>query len=253
MSNALRRAHRRLNGLGGESWSIVREAGASLLAYELYPLGIATPSTPVVPPFWQPERRPDTPVLFIHGLLHNTSTFAWIKQKMALAGWQNFRGVNLSTTQHTIPQMAEQTLETIHAMRRDFGVKKVDIVAHSMGGILARYVLQKMGNDGLVRKLITLGTPHQGTCLSRYLLLTHLRELMPGSQTLLDLENAAPLTKTQAVAVYGSLDVLMWPRERAHWSGVRNIQLKGVGHAGLLFSKRVVQIILAHLHPEALR
>jgi triacylglycerol lipase len=253
MSNALRRAQKHLQGLGGESWSILREAGASVLAYELYPLGIATPSTPVLPPFWQPKQRPDTPVLFLHGLLHNTSTFAWIKQKMVSAGWRDFRAVNLSTTQHTIPQLAEQTLETIHSMRREFGVAHVDVVAHSMGGILARYVLQKMGNDGLVRKLITLGTPHQGTALSRYLMLSHLRELMPGSKTLLELESSPPLIKTQAVAVYGSLDVMLWPRERAHWNGVRNIQLKGVGHAGLLFSKRVVQIILAHLHPDALQ
>ncbi len=230
-----------------EGWSILKEAGASVLAYELYPLGIASPSIPVVPPLWRPPTRPDVPVLFIHGVLHNTATFAWIKQKMALSGWRNFRAVNLSTTQHSIAQMAEQTLETMDRMRTQFGAPQVDIVSHSLGGILARYVLQLMNQDGVVRRLITLGTPHQGTELSRYSLFTHLRELAPGSRTIEDLKNAPALVKTQAISISGNLDMLLWPRNTGHWSGVRNIHLKGVGHAGLLFSKRVLQIIQAHL------
>jgi pimeloyl-ACP methyl ester carboxylesterase len=242
MRNALR--------LGQESWSIVREAGASVLAYKLYPLGMATGSIPVLPPLWTPPARHEVPVLFIHGLLHNTSTFAWIKQRMRLAGWQNFRAVNLSTVHHTIPQMAEQTLETIEAMKREFGVRRVDVVAHSMGGILARYALQVLRQDGGVRRLITLGTPHCGTELSRYSVLPHLRELAPGSKTIELLRRAKPLVKTQAVAVSGCLDILLWPRDHAHWAGVRNILLRGVGHAGLLFSKRVIEIISTHLQPE---
>lgn len=230
-----------------ESWSILKEAGASVLAYELYPLGVATPSIPVVPPLWKAPTRPDVPVIFIHGVLHNNATFAWIKQKMALAGWRHFRAVNLSTTQHSIAEMAEQTLETIERVRRQFNAPQVDIVSHSLGGILARYVLQLMQQDGVVGRLITLGTPHQGTEISRYSILTHLRELAPGSRTMEDLRNAAPLVKTQAISVSGSLDMLLWPRDTGHWHGVRNIRLKGVGHAGLLFSKRVLQIIQAHL------
>src|SRR5690606_37500967 len=113
--------------------------------YELYPLGVATSSIPVVPPLWKAQTRPDVPVLFIHGVLHNTATFAWIKQKMTLAGWRYFRAMNLSTTQHSIAQMAEQTAEAIEKMRQQFNMPHVDIVSHSLGGILARYVLQLMG------------------------------------------------------------------------------------------------------------
>lgn len=237
-----------LERMRNESWSIFREAGASVLAYKLYPLGIATASIPVLPPLRSiPEKR--VPVLFVHGFLHNASTFAYIKQKMRLAGWRDFRAVNLPTLRGTLPEMAEQTLDAITQMRREFGSDQVDIVAHSMGGILARYALQLLKADGQVRKLVTLGTPHQGTVLSRYGYLPSLKELAPESRTMRRLKRAQPLRHTQAVAVSGSLDVLMQPAELAHWEGVRNIRLRGVGHAGLLFSKRVVQIILAHLLP----
>ncbi len=234
-----------------QSWSILREAGASLLAYELYPLGLATPSLPVVRPLWPKQVEPKPPVLFIHGFLHNPSAFAWLKQKMVLQGWRHFRAANLATVQHTIPRLSEQVLRTIHQMQKQYGVEQVDVIAHSMGGILARYVLQVLEQDGVIRKLITLGTPHQGTELSRYTWLEQLKELSPGSKTLQMLAQAPPLRKTQAVAVRGTLDVLLWPQERAHWDGVRNIELAGVGHAGLLFSQRVLQIVLAHLSSGA--
>ncbi len=256
MRKPLRRVPRRvqtqLTQWSTDSLAILREAGASVLAYELYPLGIATPSTPVMPPLWKSSRAPEVPVVFVHGMLHNPSTFAWIKQKMALAGWKDFRAVSLSTTSHSIPRMAEHTLEAIDRARREFGVEQVDVIAHSMGGILARYALQILNQDGLVRRLVTLGTPHKGTSLSRFSLFPHLRELAPDSATVRRLAQAAPLKKTQAVSVCGSLDVLLWPRDCGRWDGVRHIDLKGVGHAGLLFSKRVVQIILAHLNPSAL-
>ncbi len=44
--------------------------------------------------------------------------------------------------------------------------KPCSIVAHSMGGLVARYAwftLAANGNENLIRRIITLGTPHQGS------------------------------------------------------------------------------------------
>lgn len=43
---------------------------------------------------------------------------------------------------------------------------KVDIVAHSMGGLVARSALENYGKGDLVQNLITLGTPHKGSPLA---------------------------------------------------------------------------------------
>src|ERR1700730_4789674 len=40
---------------------------------------------------------------------------------------------------------------------------KVDIVAHSMGGLIARIYIQSLGGDSRVENLIMLGTPHLGS------------------------------------------------------------------------------------------
>lgn len=192
-------------------------------------------------------------MLFIHGIFHNGSAFAWLKQKLAMRGLGGFHELNLHTAFHSIPRMALQAAETIDRLRNKLGVDQVDIVGHSLGGIVARYYLQKLGGDGVARTLITLGSPHRGTDWSRLAPMAHVRELRPGSLTFRELETCPTPSRTRIVAVSGSLDVLMRPAGCEWWEGVRNIRLSGVGHAGLLFSNRVAEIIVAHLRPGARR
>ena len=42
----------------------------------------------------------------------------------------------------------------------------IDIVGHSMGGLVARYYIENIGKDMNVRKLITIDTPHWGSSLA---------------------------------------------------------------------------------------
>jgi triacylglycerol lipase len=46
---------------------------------------------------------------------------------------------------------------------RDVEEKKVNIIAHSMGGLDARYAISKLHVAGRVASLTTIGTPHRGT------------------------------------------------------------------------------------------
>lgn len=51
-------------------------------------------------------------------------------------------------------------------IERQFGYEgKIDIVAHSMGGIIARLYIQEFGGSARVHTLVTLGTPHRGSIL----------------------------------------------------------------------------------------
>lgn len=92
-------------------------------------------------------------------------------------------------------QLAEQ-LEKIDA-------EKVNIVAHSMGGLDARYAISRLGLAGRIASLTTIGTPHHGTPLAdTSLILRELpllrRALM--SQFGLDLDGIHDLTTAQMTA-----------------------------------------------------
>ena len=59
-----------------------------------------------------------------------------------------------------IPEYSENLAESIHFILNCTGAKKVDVIAHSMGGIVTRYYSHN--NPTSIRKLIMLGTPNRG-------------------------------------------------------------------------------------------
>lgn len=48
-------------------------------------------------------------------------------------------------------------------VRAATGAARVDLVAHSEGGLVSRYYLKYLGGTGSVGRLVTLGSPHYGT------------------------------------------------------------------------------------------
>ena len=43
------------------------------------------------------------------------------------------------------------------------GYERMHVVGHSLGGLIARYYVTRLGGDERVHTLVTLGTPHSGT------------------------------------------------------------------------------------------
>jgi len=62
----------------------------------------------------------------------------------------------------SVPERAEALASFV----KDIDERRVVIVAHSMGGLDARYALSKLGLHHRVRAMVSIGTPHRGTVLA---------------------------------------------------------------------------------------
>jgi len=69
---------------------------------------------------------------------------------------------NDMVTSESIRRYAKFLGEEIEEIRQNEKVDKVDIVAHSMGGLVSRWYIEMGGGDKNVRKLIMLETPNSG-------------------------------------------------------------------------------------------
>lgn len=68
---------------------------------------------------------------------------------------------------HTrVGETGESLGQRIAAVGLDTG-QKVDVVAHSMGGLVSRWWIERAGGTAAVRRLVTCGTPHGGSPWSR--------------------------------------------------------------------------------------
>ena len=121
------------------------------------------------------------------------------------------------------------------------GHERVHVVGHSLGGLLARWFVQKQGGDEVVDTLVTLGTPHGGTELARLAplvpLLPMARQLTPGSSVVRGLAQPAPGCRTRFVAYASDIDHLVVPRRNARVEhpdlDATNVDVRGVGHLSM--------------------
>ena len=62
-----------------------------------------------------------------------------------------------------LASVVEPALEQLRARGGEFADARVVLICHSMGGLVARWYLEKCGGADVTRKLVTLGTPWRGT------------------------------------------------------------------------------------------
>jgi pimeloyl-ACP methyl ester carboxylesterase len=200
-------------------------------------------------------RAPDaatTPVLLVHGLIDNRSVFTRLRHHLRRRGFRRVLPVELPLRTPTVEDGARLLADAVAAAVGEDD--HVHVVAHSLGGLVARYYVQRMGGAARVATLITLATPHGGTRLAelvpRSLPYPLLAQLRPGSPLLTELAGPAPGCRTRIVAVAGALDTVVRPAQAAlrHPDlDAVSLTVPGLGHHSLAFSGAVARLVAGWL------
>ncbi len=198
-----------------------------------------------------------TPIILLHGIVDNHTVFSVLRRGLRRRGFGRVVTVNYSSLTGDIRALAHRLAAVVEQVTEETGYERVHIVGHSMGGLIARYYVQRLEGDARVHTLVTLGTPHQGTNLAYALPHPLVRQLRPGSDVVRELEQPAPGCRTRMVAVWSDLDQLLSPKQSAKIEHpdlqARNVFFRGIGHMSLPVDGRVVHEIcttLAHLDTE---
>lgn len=228
-------------------WLSVRymllEAGALLLAIVAYPFGFL----PMRPP--QATTTTVRPVILLHGLFHNRAIWFLMKQRLERCGFVVVT-VNLPPW-HDIETLARRLAETVEDTAIALDVERVDLVGHSMGGVLARYYVQMKGGAQRVGRCVLLATPNAGSKLAPFALSPLGRLVMPGSE-FLEALNAAPWPKgVLCTAIYSRHDNIVLPCENAALAAAENIELEWLGHASLLIHEDAALAVVDALRTNA--
>ncbi|MFG2565732.1 esterase/lipase family protein [Streptomyces sp. NPDC048567] len=213
----------------------------------LYPTGIAGERHPGRAPAdegAEPADRPDIaptdrpPVVFLHGFIDNRSVFVLLRRSLARHGWLHLESLNYSPLTSDIRTAAELLDRHIEEICARTGHPRVDIVGHSLGGLIARYYVQRLAGDRRVRTLVTLGTPHSGTAVAPLAgALPIVRQMRQGSAPVEELRLPAPGCRTRFVSFWSELDRVIVPAEAACVDhpdlDAVNVRVTGIGHLAL--------------------
>jgi triacylglycerol lipase len=132
------------------------------------PAAPGAPEAPAAP--GEPRPPSPYPIVLVHGFLgfgeirlfgRSFRYFRGVAEAMAETG----ASVHIVTLPPlaSVPDRARILAEAVRALP----APRVHLVAHSMGGIDARYAIARLGLTDRVASLVTIGTPHRGTPLAR--------------------------------------------------------------------------------------
>ena len=185
-----------------------------------------------------------TPIVLVHGWVDNRSVFTLLRRALQRRGFGRVVSMNYNVLTHDVPRAARRLAALVEQLCDETGYEQVHVVGHSMGGLVARYYVQRLGGDTRVHTLATLGTPHQGTRAAHLMLGRAVRDLRVGSAVIRELAEPAPRCRTRFIAFWSDLDELVVPKTSAQIEhpdlSARNVFVRGTGHLSLPIDRRVV-------------
>lgn len=196
------------------------------------------PDLPQGPPTLPGSLAAERPVVLLHGFIDNRSVFVLLRRALARHGRRHLASLNYSPLTRDLRTAAELLGRHVEEICARTGQREVDIVGHSLGGLIARYYVQRLGGDHRVRTLVTLGTPHGGTAVAPGAGLHPIvRQMRGGSPLIEELRLPAPGCRTRFVSFWSELDQVMVPVGTACVDhpdlDAVNVRVTGIGHLAL--------------------
>lgn len=201
-----------------------------------------------------PAHLDGRPVLFVHGYFGAAPDFRALRRAVEARGRPSY-AIGLGSLHAPIESSArvltEHVMRLVERYRERDGL---DIVAHSMGGLVVRRAL--MDHPELaarVKTLVTLGTPHAGTAATRGAVVgANVKQMRRRSPFLAELSPVEQLCPgARVVTVDAELDAIVYPRETCHLPCAEQVSLPGVGHAGLLVHRRAKEAVVRALEERS--
>lgn len=237
-SFALMRAHTEPRPFGRS----VREALREILWAAL--------TQPVLPLFYIVGRRlargEGVPIVMVHGYSQNRVDFLLLARACARAGLGPVYGFNYPWFA-TVHGSAARLARFVARVKQETGASRVDLVAHSLGGLVAVEYLRAREGASEVRRLVTIASPHAGVPWRGPILGACGAQLREGCAFLE--EHARTPLGLPCLSVYSTHDNIVHPPRTSALAhrGAVDRAVEHVGHLAILFHPEVARATSAFL------
>jgi hypothetical protein len=188
------------------------------------------------------------PIVVLPGLADNMAVFTPLRTGLEDCGVGPVVAFAYNPLVGDVCSVAAKLAEQVEQLCAITGASRVRLVGHSLGGLIARYYVQRLGGDARVDLVVTVATPHRGT-MAAWLLppLPLVRQLRPDSELYAELAEPAPMCRTRFVTFSSSGDAVILPARNGQLDHpdlpTHNIVLPGLGHFTLPGHRLVIDEI----------
>jgi pimeloyl-ACP methyl ester carboxylesterase len=193
----------------------------------------------------QPE---GPPIVLVHGYMHNRVGFVGLARALARRGRGPIFAINypwFASIESNAVRLTRFVDDVIHRT----GSPRVDLVCHSMGGLIAMEMMRLSAASGAapVRRCVTIATPHAGVAWRGPILGVGGASLRRGSKLLA--AQAEQKLAVPCLSIFSTHDNVVHPKDtsRLMTRGGRDLEVPEVAHLSILFSPRVAEAVAAFL------
>ncbi|GAB1541570.1 alpha/beta fold hydrolase [Scytonema sp. NUACC21] len=188
-------------------------------------------------------KKQKNPVLLIHGIFDTGRVFdrtiSFLQQKGLtvhdLDLVPNTGRIGLDSLAQQVADYIEKTFEPQQA---------IDLVGFSMGGIVSRYYVQRLGGINRVQRFITISSPHHGTWIAFCNQGVGCIQMRPDSPFLQDLNrDVAMLEQLDFTSIWTPYDLMIVPANSSEMPVGRNVMVPVLTHAWMLTDSRSLTAI----------
>lgn len=219
--------------------AVIRETLAVFVLVLTYPLRLFYDFRGI-----RPREKGATPVMLVHGYGANSASMMFLHWMLRRMGWPNVFVISYTPPTANARGLAQQVADHADRIMQICEADKIDIVCHSMGGVLTRYALINLDLAGKVDTCVTLGSPHRGSRVAG---------LVPAMGSAAQMRHGSPFVQEVAAdgdtpgdvrfySIWSEFDNFVLPERSALISGnAKNLHLPYHGHCSQLYSPMVAR------------
>ena len=126
--------------------------------------------------------------------------------------------------------------------------QKFDLIGFSMGGLVTRYYMQRLGGIDRVEHYVTIAAPHQGTLAAYFTNRPGCVQMRPDSTFIQDLQqDVQMLAQIKFTSIWTPFDLIILPPSSSQVAVGKEVQLPVAIHPWMVQDQRSIAAVLAAL------
>lgn len=187
------------------------------------------------------------PVVLVHGLWNTANIFWKLRSHLEQHRWPVYAPNLVPNNGDVGIEILAQQLHTF--IEEQLGQHQmIDLLGFSMGGLVSRYYLQRLGGLGRVNRFVTVVAPHNGSMMAWFRQNPGGIQMRPSSQFLKDLnQDKHQLQQIQVTSLWTPFDVFVVPASSGQLTVGQSLRLPVSTHNKMLQDLRSLEAIVEGL------
>ncbi|KAB8335462.1 triacylglycerol lipase [Scytonema tolypothrichoides VB-61278] len=187
------------------------------------------------------------PVLLVHGIFDTGRVFDTMIPYLNQRGWTvydldlipNNGNIGLDTLAEQVADYIDATFEPEQFL---------DIVGFSMGGVVSRYYVQRLGGINRVQRFVTISSPHHGTWIAYCRQGLGCIQMRPDSVLLQNLnQDVDMLRQIDFTSIWTPYDLMIVPASSSQMPVGREVIVPVLNHSWMLTDSRSLAAVASAL------